>query len=139
VGSLIFTRTSRRPLILIGLATGLVGVAYIGMALAGTLALACAISAAGGCGNGIQWVAVVTAVQERTGLDLQARIVGLLESIGAAMPALGFLLGGAVASVASARAAFATAGVGVLVVLAIAALGMRRAEKTRVDTLAAPA
>jgi predicted MFS family arabinose efflux permease len=139
VGSLIFTRTSRRPLLLIALSTALVGVAYIGMAVAGTLALACAISAAGGCGNGIQWVAVVTAVQERTGLDLQARIVGLLESIGAAMPALGFLLGGVVASIASSRAAFATAGVGVLVVLALAAVGMRRAEKTRVDTLAAPA
>ena len=72
-------------------------------------------------------------------MDLQARIVGLLESIGAAMPALGFVLGGAVAEVLSSRAAFATAGAGVLVVLALATLGMWRAEKTRVDTLAAPA
>ena len=107
------------------------------MAVAGSLALACAISLAGGCGNGIQWVAVVTAVQEATDLDLQARIVGLLESIGAAMPAVGFLLGGAIASLVSSRAAFATAGAGVLVVLAVTASGMRHAARTRVDTLAA--
>src|SRR3954468_309076 len=35
VGSLVFTRTSRRPLALIGLSTALVGVAYIGMSVAG--------------------------------------------------------------------------------------------------------
>jgi MFS family permease len=139
IGSLVFTRTSRRPLVLIALSTALVGISYLGLAVADSLALACAISLAGGCGNGIQWVAVVTAVQEATGVDLQARIVGLLESIGAAMPAVGFLLGGAVASVASSRAAFATAGGGVLLVLVLAGVGLRRAEKTRVDSLAAAA
>ncbi len=137
VGSLVFGRSSRRPLTLIALSTALVGVSYLGMAAAGSLALACAISLAGGCGNGIQWVAVITAVQEATDLDLQARVVGLLESVGAAMPAVGFVLGGAIASLLSARAVFAVAGAGVLVVLTLAAAGMRHAAKTGVDTVAA--
>ena len=54
----------------------------------------------GGTGNGVQWVAVVTALQEATPIDLQARVVGLLESLGAAMPGVGFLLGGALTTVA---------------------------------------
>lgn len=137
VGSLVFTRSSQRPLALIALSSALIGLAYLGLAVAGSLALACAISLAGGCGNGIQWVAVVTAVQEATDLDFQARIVGLLESIGAAMPAVGFLLGGAIAALVSPRAVFATAGAGVLLVLAVAAAAMRHAAKARVDTLVA--
>ena len=48
----------------------------------------------GGIGNGVQWVAVMTAIQQATPIGLQARVVGLLESIGAAMPGGGFVLGG---------------------------------------------
>jgi predicted small integral membrane protein len=129
VGSLLFARTRRRPLMVIVLSTALVGVAYAGLASAGTLAVACAISAAGGCGNGLQWVAVVTAVQEATAADLQARVVGLLESVGAAMPGLGFLLGGAVTAVASPRAAYLVAGLGVLAVLAVAAVALSRSGR----------
>jgi hypothetical protein len=114
-------------------------VAYIGMATAGTLAVACAISVAGGCGNGIQWVSVMTSLQEATSADLQARIVGLLESIGAALPGLGFLLGGAITAAVDPRAAYAVAGGGVLVVLALSAFGVRHAAKARVDSLAAAA
>jgi predicted MFS family arabinose efflux permease len=139
LGSLVFARSTRRPMALIALSTALVGVAYIGMATAGTLAMACAISVAGGCGNGIQWVSVMTSLQEATSADLQARIVGLLESIGAAMPGLGFLLGGAITAAVDPRAAYAVAGGGVLVVLALAAFGVRHAAKARVDSLAAPA
>ena len=53
------------------------------------------MSVVGGAGNGIQWVAVMTALQEATPTEYQARMSGLLESIGAAMPGVGFLLGGA--------------------------------------------
>jgi hypothetical protein len=81
----------------------------------------------------------MTSLQEVTAPDLQARIVGLLESVGAAMPGLGFLLGGAVTAAIDPRAAYAVAGAGVLVVLAVAGIGMRRAAKTRVDSVAAAA
>jgi MFS family permease len=129
LGSLLFTRARRRPLALIALSTALVGVAYAGMASAGTLAVACAISVAGGCGNGMQWVAVITAVQEITAADLQARVVGLLESLGAAMPGLGFLLGGAITAAASPRTAYLVAGVGVLAVLVVVAVLLSRSAR----------
>ena len=53
----------------------------------------------GGFGNGIQWVSVMTALQEATPDDLQARITGLLESIASAMTGVGFLIGGVVTAV----------------------------------------
>ena len=66
-----------------------VGFAYLGMSQAGTLAVACAFSVLGGAGNGVQWVAVMTALQEATPPEFQARMAGLLESLGAAMPGVG--------------------------------------------------
>jgi MFS family permease len=110
---------------LIAISTALVGVAYLGMASAQSLLVACLISVAGGAGNGIQWVAVVTAVQEITEQDYQARVIGLLESVGAAMPGLGFVLGGIIAASLGPRQAYTVAGVGVLVVLAAAAIVLR--------------
>ena len=56
---------------------------------------------AGGAGNGIQWVSVMTALQEATPADYQARVVGLLESALAAMPGVGYLMGGVLTAVAS--------------------------------------
>ena len=52
-----------------------------------TLAVACVASALGGAGNGVQWVAVVSAVQELTAANMQARVLSVLESSGSAMPA----------------------------------------------------
>jgi MFS family permease len=129
VGSLVFAGLRRRQLGLIAASTALVGLAYLGMAAAGTLAVACALAVVGGIGNGVQWVALITAVQEATRADLQARVVGLVESAGAAMPGIGFLLGGAIAALAGPRAAFVVAGAGVLAVLAVAALAMRVARR----------
>jgi hypothetical protein len=73
-------------------------------------------------------------VQEVTDADLQARVVGLIESAGAAMPGVGFLLGGAMASLAGPRAAFVVAGGGVLVVLTVMAAVMRSVMRNRVDS-----
>jgi predicted MFS family arabinose efflux permease len=127
VGSLVFTAARGRSIMsLIAVSTALVGVAYLGMASTQSLLIACLISVAGGAGNGIQWVAVVTAVQEATEQDFQARVIGLLESAGAAMPGLGFVLGGVIAAAAGPREAYAVAGAGVLVVLAGATLLMLR-------------
>ena len=68
----------------------------------------------GGAGNGVQWVAAISAVQELTVQGMQARVMSVLESIGAAMPGVGYLVGGLIASGASPRATFLVAGIGVL-------------------------
>ena len=93
------------------------GFAYLGMSQAETLLVACLMSVVGGAGNGIQWVAVMTALQEATPTDYQARMSGLLESIGAAMPGVGFLLGGLIVTLGSPRTAFAVAGGGILLLV----------------------
>ena len=72
--------------------------------------MACLISVVGGAGNGVQWISVVTSLQEMTPTDYQARIVGLLESLGAAMPGVGYLIGGALVALGSPRTAYAVAG-----------------------------
>ena len=102
------------------------GLGYIGMATAPELVSACATSALGGIGNGVQWVSVVTALQEATEERFQARVAGLLEAVMAAGPGIGFLLGGTITSLLSPRAAFAVAGAGVLAVVAIGALVLAR-------------
>ena len=66
----------------------------------------------------------MTALQEQTARDYQARITGLMESLGAAMPGVGYLLGGAIVAVADPRAAYAVAGGGGLL-LVLAALVFR--------------
>lgn len=125
IGSLIYLRVKHRSAIsLVVASTVAIGVGYLGLATAGTLLAACLISLLGGAGNGIQWIAVMTALQERTPSGFQARITGLMESIGAAMPGVGYLLGGAIVALADPRAAYAVAGAGVLL-LAVAALPFR--------------
>jgi MFS family permease len=115
IGSVVFTKTRERSLstLVIG-STVLVGVGYAGMAAAPTLAFACAASIVGGMGNGVQWVAVMTALQEIVGDAYQARAAGLLESIAAAAPGVGFLTGGVLTALVSPRLAFAVAALGVL-------------------------
>ena len=89
------------------------------MASTSRLAVACAFSVLGGFGNGIQWVSVMTALQEATPDDLQARITGLLESIASAMTGVGFLIGGVVTAIASPPAAFAVSGIGVIAIVVV--------------------
>ena len=115
VGSTIYLLVKHRsPLLLILASTAMIGVAYLGMAVSQTLLFACLASVVGGAGNGVQWIAVMTAVQEATPGDYQTRVVGFLESLGAAMPGLGYILGGALVAVGSPRTAFLFAGIGVL-------------------------
>jgi predicted MFS family arabinose efflux permease len=101
--------------LLLGLATAAIGFGYLGMAAAPGIVVACAASVVGGIGNGVQWVAHLTALQERTPPALQARIGGLMESVSAVAPGIGFLLGGVLTAAVSTRLAFVVAGVGVLV------------------------
>jgi predicted MFS family arabinose efflux permease len=123
LGSLLFMGLKHRSGFgLIVFSSALVGVAYLGMSQAGVLWVACAMSVVGGAGNGIQWVAVMTALQEATPTEFQARMSGLLESLGAAMPGVGFLLGGLLTALGSPRTAFAFAGAGILVLVMLALL-----------------
>jgi len=124
IGSLIYLLVRQRSaLALIIVSTAAIGAAYLGLATADSLLVACLVSLVGGAGNGIQWIAVMTALQEATPQDYQARIAGLLESAAAAMPGVGYLLGGALVAIGSPRTAYAVAGTGVLLlVLAIVVL-----------------
>jgi predicted MFS family arabinose efflux permease len=136
VGGFAFAGLRRRPLlVLAAAATCVIGASYIGLALVSTLLVACVISFFGGAGNGIQWVAVVTALQERVPDEYQARVVGLLDSAATLAPVLAYTIGGALAQTLSPRAAYAAAGAGALV-CAIAFARQALREGTRVEVLA---
>jgi MFS family permease len=140
-GALIFTRVHAKSIVAtLGVSTIAIGVAYLGVAVSPTLAVACLASAVGGAGNGVQWVALLTALQEATPASMLARTMALFESIGTVMPGVGFVLGGVVAAVVSARAAYAIAGGGVLLIAVIAAPAVRglRTERELARTRAEP-
>ncbi|MGH2948379.1 MAG: MFS transporter, partial [Solirubrobacteraceae bacterium] len=123
VGSLFYLLVKQRSALgLIILSTAAIGAAYLALATADSLLVACLFSVVGGAGNGVQWIAVMNALQEATPPDYQARIVGLLESLAAAMPGVGYLLGGALVAIGSPRTAYAVAGIGVLVLVLAAAV-----------------
>jgi hypothetical protein len=127
VGSIVFAAARRvAPLALIAGSTLAIGVAYAGQALAPTLLVACAFGVVGGIGNGIQSVAVLTAIQVRTPAALQARVSGLLESFAAATPGIGFLLGGVLTWLFDPRAAFGVAAGGVGLVVLVGAVSFIR-------------
>lgn len=119
-GSIVFAALRRASLpALLFFSTVAIGAGYLCMAVAPNLALACAGAAVGGAGNGVQWVALVSAVQDLTKPAMQARVMSVLESSGAAMPGVGFVLGGLVAALVGTRATFLMAGAGVLAIVAI--------------------
>jgi MFS family permease len=123
VGSLVYLLVKQRSAFgLIVVSTIAVGFAYLGLATADTLFVACLFSILGGAGNGVQWISVVTALQEATPSDYQARIVGMLESLAAAMPGVGYLIGGALVALGSPRTAYAVAGAGVLLLVLVGVL-----------------
>jgi MFS family permease len=119
LGSLIFARVREASLAYqLLFSTLAVGAGYLGLAAAPTLALACAASVVGGAGNGVQWVAAISAVQELTAEAMQARVMSVLEAVGAAMPGIGFAVGGLIASLVSPRMTFLVAGSGVIAIVA---------------------
>ena len=122
LGSLLFARLRQAPLAnLLFFSTIAVGVGYLGLAAAPTLAVACIASVLGGAGNGVQWVAAISAVQELTAESMQARVMSVLESIGAAMPGVGFVVGGVIAALVSPRMTFLVAGCGVIAIVVVMA------------------
>jgi hypothetical protein len=138
VGSLVYLLLKQRHALgLIIVSTALIGVSYLGLAAADTLLIACLISVVGGAGNGVQWIAVITALQEITPPDYQARIVVLLESLGSAMPGVGYVIGGALVALGSPRTAYAVAGAGVLVLVLGALILRPNLERASADRRAA--
>jgi MFS family permease len=122
LGSLIFARIRETSLAAqLFFSTLAIGVGYLGLGVAPTLAFACAASVLGGAGNGVQWVAAISAVQELTAETMQARVMAVLESIGAAMPGVGFVLGGAIAALVNPRMTFLAAGSGVVAIVVVMA------------------
>jgi MFS family permease len=111
--------------------TAAVGVSYLGLAAAPSLIAACGISVIGGLGNGVQWVSIVSAIQEMTRSSMQARVMSVLESVSEAMPGLGYLVGGLIAAGHNPRATFLVSGIGVLVVLAGATRSLAGTPWTR--------
>jgi MFS family permease len=131
LGSLLFMAVRRSSAaMLVLLSTLAIGAGYLGMAVSRELWLACAFSVVGGLGNGIQWVSVMTALQESTPDDLQARVTGLLESIASAMTGVGFLIGGVITAISSPPTAFAISGAGVVLLVALGA-AFRAVPKSR--------
>ncbi len=113
IGSVVFARSIHRSLgVLLSTSTLAVGLAYLGWAVAPTLAIACAAGLIGGIGNGVQWAALISAVQRLTPQNLQGRMMGAVESLGAICPGIGLSLGGVIAALSSPRGAFLVAGLG---------------------------
>ncbi len=113
LGSLAFARAVRRPLgMMLTAGTTAVGLAYVGFAVAPSLAVACVAALVGGLGNGVQWASLLSAVQQLTPQHLHGRMMGAVESINALCPGLGLLLGGVLVALSSPRTAFLVVGLG---------------------------
>jgi hypothetical protein len=111
LGSIVFARAVRRPLKpMLVWGTLAVGFAYVGFAAAPTLATACAAALIGGLGNGVQWPALISAVQQLTPRELLGRLMSTVEAIGSLCPALGFALAGIITQLSSPRTAMLVAG-----------------------------
>ena len=88
-----------------------VGLAYLGFAVAPSLAVACAAAVVGGVGNGVQWASLISTVQRLTPQRLHGRLMGAVESLGALCPAIGLSLGGVLVALSSPRTAFLVVGI----------------------------
>ena len=111
-GNLLYARRlggALHPMLIAGTVT--MSVAYFSFGLAPTFSVACVIALAGGAGNGVQMSALMSTFQELAPPEMQARLMAVIESIGAGASVLAFSLGGAVAAIASPRVALMTAGV----------------------------
>jgi predicted MFS family arabinose efflux permease len=110
-----------------------VGLAYIGFAVAPSLAVACVAGFVGGVGNGVQWASVLSAVQQLTPQRLHGQMMGAVEALGAFCPGVGLLLGGVLVALGTPRSAFLIVGVGAT---ATTVAFLRLASRLRLEPLA---
>ena len=122
LGSIVFAGVRKVSLpVLLFFSSLAVGVGYLGLGVAPSLFWACIASVVGGAGNGVQWVSAISAVQGLTSSTMQARVMSVLESIAAAMPGVGYAVGGAIAAILAPRTTFLVAGIGIFVIVALMA------------------
>lgn len=137
LGSVLFGRLMHwRMLSIYALATVLTGLGFLGMSVSPTISVACVAAFFVGVGTGMDWVAIVTAVQEAAPKGRETLYAARVEAAGMAGPAFGFLIGGAVAELGSPRLALVAPGVLSLAVviaggLAIQVLVLRQRSRRR--------
>jgi len=139
VGSVIHAWIGTRRLELTVLVSTLVlGGVFIGLGAAPNIGVACAVAVVGGAANGVQMVAIGTAIQEAIELDFQARVMSFYEAVATATPGIGYMLGGLLGATLGGRAAFMVAGAGIFgVVLAVLLARPGRAAFARAQAASA--
>jgi predicted MFS family arabinose efflux permease len=116
-GSAVYARWRRlEPRALIAGAAASLGLGFVVMAAAPTIAVAVAGAALGGAGNGVEAVAARTTLQEHVEQSWMALMMSLNESISQSMPGAGIVIGGSITALWSPRAALALGGAGALLV-----------------------
>jgi len=134
LGSVVFARSLHRSLgLMLGAGVSAVGAAYIGLAAAPSLAVACIAALVGGIGNGLEVPSLISLVQRLTPQRLQGRMMGAVESLNALGLAVGLPLGGALAAISSPRVAFLLVGLGAAAT-SVAFLRIRTAQAAPADT-----
>jgi MFS family permease len=137
VGSAAYARWRALPArTLIGVGAAAVGAGFLTMAVAPSIAVATIGAAVGGAGNGVESVAVRTALQEQIEQRWMALMMGLQESLAQATPGIGIVVGGALTALAGARAALAVAGAGALAITAVTWVVLRPSVHAQPETVA---
>ena len=140
VGSALLPALRRMPLRLLMAGSFVVYAAsYLGMGTAGSIEVVGLFSLVGGIANGVEVYATLTAVQEATSAERQTEVAGLFEAIVSGAMGAGFLLGGTLAAIASARSVYVVAGLGILLVSALLLTQSRAAAPGIVHGHAVPA
>ncbi len=142
LASVIFARSVRRPLgALLSVGIFALGAAFVGFALAPSLALACVAAFVGGVGNGLEWPSLISLVQRLTPQHLHGRLMGAVESLAALCRAIGLPLGGLLVVLSSARVAFLVVGLGAVMTTAafvrLTMIGLEPVTRGSLDALAA--
>jgi hypothetical protein len=107
LASIFFARSVRRRLgLMLSAGIFMLGAAFVGFAVAPSLAVACVAAVVGGVGNGLEWPSLISLVQRLTPQRLHGRLMGAVESIAALCLAIGLPLGGALVAISSPRVAF---------------------------------
>lgn len=119
--------------VLTGAGATFLGVGFLVMAVAPSLAVAIIGGVAAGVGNGIWAVAVRTALQEQVDPEWMGMMMGLNESVFQALPGVGIIVGGALSALAGARVALAVAGAGAIAVAIFGGAVLRGVKEPPAD------
>jgi predicted MFS family arabinose efflux permease len=126
LGSLAFGRWRHVPSRnLISLGAAALGTGFAVMAVAPALGIALAGAALAGSGNGVEAVAMRTAVQENTEGHWMALVMSVQESVVQIAPGVGIVLGGAITAIADPRVALAVAAGGALAIAGLIRVVLR--------------